>query len=139
MATTVTKRVTSSLTADNTKRVTTSGGGSAFNPWGTSWGSVAWGTSWRVLGSGGSPAIDVTSRVTEAPAADNSKRVTESPLGTNITSSIHHLLLLEGDESGYLLLEGDASDLETDALELEGDATAIGSTITKRVTETVVA
>jgi hypothetical protein len=48
-----------------------------------------------------------------------------------------HFLLLEGDESGYLLLEGDMQSGD-DALLLEGDeATIVEGTATKRVTEAV--
>ena len=65
------------------------------------------------------------------------KRVTAAPRGTQVTSRFHSLLLLEGDESGYLLLEGDMADLDTDVLKLEGDEPAVGGTVTKRLTETV--
>jgi hypothetical protein len=146
--TTITKRISSPPAADATKRVATAGATADAGPflggnvWGGSWGN-SWGSTWLfgtllIPGTPAEPAIDVTARVGEAAVADNTSRVSEAPLGTNITSSIHHLLLLEGDESGYLLLEGDAVDLETDALELEGDATAITANHTKRVTEAVV-
>ena len=80
----------------------------------------------------------VTKRIAGAASGGKTVRVAESPTGSNLTSRIHHLFLLEADEgSGYLLLEGDMSDLETDALKLEGDATVISGTVTKRVPEAV--
>lgn len=71
-----------------------------------------------------------------------SKRVTSAPVWTFHTSRISFLLALEGDESGVLLLEGDTqtdvgTQVDTDALRLEGDATAIAANHTKRVTEPV--
>ena len=65
------------------------------------------------------------------------KRTSEHPTWSNLTSRISFLLALEGDESGNLVLEGDAQDIGRDALKLEGDATSIGGTITKRVAEPV--
>ena len=79
----------------------------------------------------------ITKRVSGAASGGKTARVTEAPTGSNLTSRISFLLALEGDESGVLLLEGDMQDIGTDALKLEGDATAIGSTITKRVAEAV--
>jgi ABC-type polar amino acid transport system ATPase subunit len=81
------------------------------------------------------PALDVTKRITAAAAGGSTKRVSGTP-GGGATSFIHHLLLLEGDEDGYLLLEGDMQS-GNDALKLEGDAATIGSTVTKRITEAV--
>ena len=76
--------------------------------------------------------MTITPRVGGSPSGGISSRVSEAPVGGQ-TSRIHHLLLLEGDEEGYLLLEGDMQSGD-DALELEGDETAIGGTQTKRVT-----
>jgi hypothetical protein len=78
-----------------------------------------------------------TKRVSGTASGGKTARVSDNPTGTVVTSTIHHLLLLEGDESGYLLLEGDMQDLEGDALKLEGDAATIISTATKRITEAV--
>jgi hypothetical protein len=75
--------------------------------------------------------LGITKRISSAPAENSTPRVGESPSGGAI-SRIHHLLLLEGDESGYLLLDGDVQS-GTDKLKLEGDATAISASITKRV------
>jgi hypothetical protein len=86
VTTTVTSRVGSAPTADNTKRVATtgavpaSGGGPGNSTWGGSWG-LSWGFTWyNVSVAGGatpaSPAIDVTQRITAAATANNTKRVT---------------------------------------------------------------
>lgn len=72
-----------------------------------------------------------TPRVTGLASGGSTSRVSESPSGGQ-TSRIHHLLLLEGDESGYLLLEGDMQSGD-DALRLEGDVTAIAESTTRRV------
>jgi hypothetical protein len=75
----------------------------------------------------------ITPRVPSGTASSNTQRVTGTPVSSP-TLRISALLLLEGDESGNLLLEGDAQS-GGDRLELEGDesAFAIGGTITKRV------
>lgn len=71
-------------------------------------------------------------------ATTTTKRVTGAASGGVTTRLAPNLLLLEGDESGYLLLEGDMQSGE-DRLKLEGDeAFAINSTVTKRVAEPVV-
>ena len=77
-----------------------------------------------------------TKRITGAASGGQTKRVAGAASGgrTNRVAP-RHLLLLEGDESGYLLLEGDAQS-GTDALELEGDVPAFGGSQTKRVTLT---
>lgn len=62
-----------------------------------------------------------TKRVTGSPSGGNTKRVS---FGT--------LLLLEGDQDGFLLLEGDVQS-GTDRLSLEGDMSFPGGTITGRV------
>jgi hypothetical protein len=79
----------------------------------------------------------LTKRITGTASGGKTARVSEAPAGSQLTSRIHHLLLLEGDESGYLLLEGDMSTLEGDALKLEGDATAMTENTTRRITEAV--
>lgn len=78
----------------------------------------------------------VSKRVTATAAGGQTSRVSAAATGSTRTSRIHHLFLLEGDESGYLLLEGDMQS-GTDKLKLEGDATAITETSTKRVAEAV--
>jgi hypothetical protein len=80
----------------------------------------------------------VTKRISGAASGGKTVRVSEAPTGAFNTSRISFLLALEGDQEGVLLLEGDMQDIGTDALKLEGDVTAIGATITKRVTEPVV-
>lgn len=55
--------------------------------------------------------------VSGKPAALAVQRV----LVCETADSVYHHLTLEGDESGYLLLEGDAVDDITDALKIEGD------------------
>lgn len=80
----------------------------------------------------------VTKRLTQAASGGQTSRVTESPQGSALQSRISHLLLLEGDESGHLLLEGDMQDVGTDALRLEGDVTVIGGTNTVRITGPVI-
>ena len=78
-------------------------------------------------------ATTLTKRVTGVAVGGKTVRVSESPTGSNLTSRLHHLLLLEGDESGLLLLDGDMQS-GTDVLKLEGDVTVIGGTQTRRVT-----
>jgi hypothetical protein len=84
--------------------------------------------------------MTITKRISGAPSGGSTKRVTESAAGTERTERVPHLLLLEGDMqvSGHdcLLLEGDMQS-GTDALKLEGDATAVGGTVTKRIAESV--
>ena len=67
------------------------------------------------------------------------KRVTGLPSGGSTSRVVgYHFLLLEGDESGHLLLEGDMQSGSDDALQLEGDmATSLGGTATRRITEPV--
>lgn len=80
----------------------------------------------------------VTKRISSAASGGKTARVSEYPRGTVFTNPMHNLFLLEGDESGYLLLEGDMQDVESDALKLEGDFAALaGTTTTKRVPEAV--
>lgn len=74
-----------------------------------------------------------TKRVSGTASGGQTTRVSSRPAG-GATSRIHHLLLLEGDESGYLLLEGDMQSGD-DVLKLEGDETTIGGTTTKRLAE----
>lgn len=113
-----------------TKRVATTGvvsgagGGVGTDTWGRSWG-LSWWRSWFSSSQGASetpasPAIDSTPRVAGAVTRNYAQRV-------------HHYLELEGDESGYLLLEGDMQESGHDVLMLEGDAIAIGGSATKRV------
>jgi hypothetical protein len=146
MATTATKRFSGSLSATATKRVSavasstitrrvpvvsaapaspSSYGNNCWVGWGNAWGKAWFGFN------AGSGAVE------ERPAVRATARILEYPTGTNLTNRIHHLLQLEGDESGYLLLEGDAAELESDALRLEGDVVVIGGTVTKRVLELV--
>jgi len=83
--TTLTPRISSAPSADNTKRVATTGevGGSpAFlggNTWGNTWGGT-WGRTWlsltpAVAATPASPAPDNTARISSAPSANNTKRV----------------------------------------------------------------
>lgn len=72
-----------------------------------------------------------TARISATATASNTNRVSAAPTAMT-TLRIHHLLLLEGDESGYLLLEGDAQ-TGTDKLELEGDEASITINVTQRV------
>lgn len=152
MATSVTKRLSSSLTESTTKRVTTTGGSDAIaaslggDAWGGAWGGFSAGGSVdtisafggtfsygtvAVAASGANPYPDNTVRVSAAATASNTNRVSAAPTAMT-TLRIHHLLLLEGDESGYLLLEGDAQ-TGTDKLELEGDEASITINVTQRV------
>lgn len=78
------------------------------------------------------PVGNETKRVSSAPSGGQTSRVTGAASGTFSTVRVGHLLEFEGDESGFLLLEGDMQDIG-DALQLEGDAAAISSTLTKRV------
>jgi hypothetical protein len=121
--TTITSRIGSAPAAGATRRVATTGaaeGASASlggDSWGATWGGT-WGRTWlgatpAAVGASASPAVDVTPRVAFAALTTN-------------------LLLLEGDESGYLLLEGDAQS-GADQLMLEGDETE-ASRNTRRVT-----
>jgi hypothetical protein len=85
MTTTITSRVGSAPTADNTKRVATSGavaasaGGYGNFAW-IGWG-LAWRNCWRSVNVGtgatpASPATDITPRIGAAATANNTKRVT---------------------------------------------------------------
>ena len=69
------------------------------------------------------------------PAAGSTARVGASPIG-GLKSRVGRFLVLEGDESGYLLLEGDAQESGFDRIKLEGDILAITANHTKRVTGT---
>lgn len=62
-------------------------------------------------------------------------RRASSPQWTDATSRIPlGLLALEGDESGILVLSGDARSATVDGVRLEGDeARTVGGTTTKRV------
>lgn len=83
---TVTKRVPSSATPDNTSRVATVGAIIAVpaslvrDLWTRSWGG-AWGRTWysvsaAIAGVEASPAVDATQRVGSVPSANTTKRVT---------------------------------------------------------------
>lgn len=124
-----TKRIAAIVTADLTKRVLTSGEVAAIapsfagDPWGGSWGST-WGNSWRIATPGtaaipASPAVDVTARVSGQASGGETRRV----------PSFVHSLLLEGDESGYLLHEDGGT------LLLEGDVARPAGNHTRRVTQ----
>jgi hypothetical protein len=87
-------------------------------------------------------ATTVTKRVGSGAISSNVARVGESATGTVHSRRIdlYQFLILEGDESGLLLLDGDQQDLESDALRLEGDeavSDTIGGTITARIPEAV--
>ena len=71
MATTITARVPSGVSAANTKRVD-GVTASSYNAWGDSWGN-AWADTWRVFL--GLSDLGLTARVAEAPAANNTKRI----------------------------------------------------------------
>lgn len=84
--TTITNRISGSITADATKRVATSGEVSEIPPvfsndtWGGTWGST-WGLTWYnatalVPATEESPAADVTRRVGAAASGGITKRVT---------------------------------------------------------------
>jgi hypothetical protein len=85
----------------------------------------------RTARIGGSPAGGDTKRIAAAAAGGKTSRLSESASG-GATSRIHYLLLLEGDESGYLLLEGDMQEGD-DVLALSGDARDLTVSSTKRV------
>jgi hypothetical protein len=72
----------------------------------------------------------ITKRISAVASGGQTSRVIASELTSN-------LLLLEGDESGYLLLEGDEQS-DADKLMLEGDE-AEASLNTRRITGTPVA
>jgi hypothetical protein len=84
------------------------------------------------------PAGGSTSRVSAAPTGAPTGRVSELPW-TVPTARVGFLLALEGDESGSIILEGDAQDDDyaQNALRLEGDMATLGGTTTKRVPEAV--
>lgn len=80
-----TRRVPSAPTADNTKRVATTGATAAIpaflggDTWGGTWGGT-WGRTWlsvtpAVPAVAASPAADNTPRIGSAPTANNTKRV----------------------------------------------------------------
>jgi hypothetical protein len=80
MATSITKRVTAAASADNTKRVATSGatsGGLGGDTWGGTWGDT-WGNTWHNITAAGTavPTLDVTKRVQAAASGGHTKRVT---------------------------------------------------------------
>lgn len=94
---------------------------------------------------GSAPSEDVTKRVDADVSSNATKRVSDdiaqsatSRIAGSVSGStlsrIHNLLLLEGDQSGYILLEGDQQISGNDRLKLEGDATSIQGSVTKRVT-----
>jgi hypothetical protein len=72
-------------------------------------------------------------------AVNATRRVAANPARTVPTARVGFLLVLEGDESGSIILEGDAQDDDyaQNALRLEGDMATIGGTATKRVLEVV--
>jgi hypothetical protein len=73
MATTITKRSATNVTADVTRRVTVPAAhASVYNTWAYSWGA-SWTNTWRV--SFGHTDIGQTVRVSEAPASNVTKRV----------------------------------------------------------------
>ncbi len=134
MTTAITRRVQGPATSGNTRRLTPVL--TTVDPWGDTWGS-SWGSAWGTPGFSLGLVADNTARVGGPISQDLTDRVSASPL-SHPTLRISALLLLEGDESGYLLLEGDAQS-GADRLALEGDesAFAIGGTTTKRVPEDV--
>lgn len=103
---TITKRVGGSALGGATKRVG-SFVGSVYDVWARSW-LGAWGFSWVFMRDA-------------------------SEIGHTCRVSSVNLLLLEGSESGFLLLSGDAQS-GADRFALEGEAANIGGTQTKRVT-----
>lgn len=83
-------------------------------------------------------ATTVTKRVTSASSGGQTARVSGTAAGGATTRIPPNLLALEGDESGYVLLEGDMQSGD-DLLKLEGDeATSITANLTQRVSEAVV-
>lgn len=96
MTTTLTKRLSGLLSANNTKRVATTGataGASASiggNTWGNSWGFLlaqphrCWGSTWSTstpgtAGSAASPSQNNTVRVSGTPAGTITQRVGSVP------------------------------------------------------------
>lgn len=81
-----TPRISSAPSADNTKRVATTGevGGTPASFGGDTWGNTwhgAWGRTWlsvtpAVAATPASPAADNTPRIGAAPTANTTKRVT---------------------------------------------------------------
>lgn len=85
MTTTLTSRIGSAPTADNTRRVATTGEVAAVpaslggDTWGNTW-HGAWGRTWlsvtpAVPAVAASPAPDNTARIGSSPSANNTKRV----------------------------------------------------------------
>lgn len=93
--TTITRRVTATVSDGTTRRVNVHGHASDYDRWGVSWGT-SWGVAWFF------------------------ERVASAFPNVTVRVAFHHELILEGDESGKLLLEGDQSG----NLGLEGDMAA---------------
>src|SRR3972149_3486453 len=107
MPTTTTSRISGAASGGQTSRVS---------------GAVTEGTSRRITGaaSGGQ-----TARVSGAASGGDTERVSTKP-------ELYDFLLLEGDESGYLLLETALFGVQGKLI-LDGDAQSISSPFTKRV------
>lgn len=91
-------------------------------------GSASGGKTSRVAGA---VSADNTRRVSGAISATATTRVTSAPSGGKTERvEFDHYLLLEGDESGHLLLEG-----SSDALGIEGDEARAAGIYTRRVAQ----
>lgn len=80
-------------------------------------------------------ATTVTKRISGAASGGQTVRVAARPAGGLTSRIAPNFLALEGDESGYLQLEGDMQTGD-DVMKLEGDeALLIEGTVTKRVAD----
>ncbi len=136
MTTGVSKRVPDSGTPAPTQRVATVGGSPAIvgSAWGATW-ARAWGNSWGILADAiaASPVAGATIRVAAAAATDATSRISALPVGGQTSRVSANLLAFEGDESGYLTLEGSVQS-GGDLMKLEGDEAAIvGGSAAKRI------
>lgn len=116
----ITKRVASTGASEGTP--SSVGGDTWGGTWGATWGQTFYFGTPSAPGTGASPVISVTSRVSVAPGSSLTSRVS----GVKTVE-----IALSGDQSGNLLgLSGDQLGNE---LAASGDATDISISVTTRV------